>query len=281
LAIVIFLAQLGQFKAPDLNGVMTWLPQKELLLMLGLVALTMAIIHFLPKLTTAIPSSLAAIVTVTLLVQGLGLETRTVVDFLRAMSGNDAATLAGSLPSFSIPAVPLTWETLTIIFPYALILAAIGLIESLLTLTVLDEMTGTRGQSNRECMGQGLANITCSMFGAMGGCAMIGQSMINVNSGGRGRLSGIVAAVLLLCFILFTASLIEMIPLAALVGVMFMVVIGTFEWATFKLARRVPKQDFFVIVLVTVVTVFTDLAIAVAVGVIASALMFAWEHAKH
>lgn len=281
LAIVIFLAQLGQFKAPDLNGVMTWLPQKELLLMLGLVALTMAIIHFLPKLTTAIPSSLAAIVTVTLLVQGLGLETRTVVDFLRAMSGNDAATLAGSLPSFSIPAVPLTWETLKIIFPYALILAAIGLIESLLTLTVLDEMTGTRGQSNRECMGQGLANITCSMFGAMGGCAMIGQSMINVNSGGRGRLSGIVAAVLLLCFILFTASLIEMIPLAALVGVMFMVVIGTFEWATFKLARRVPKQDFFVIVLVTVVTVFTDLAIAVAVGVIASALMFAWEHAKH
>lgn len=281
LAIVIFLAQLGQFKAPDLNGVMTWLPQKELLLMLGLVALTMAIIHFLPKLTTAIPSSLAAIVTITLLVQGLGLETRTVVDFLRAMSGNDAATLAGSLPSFSIPAVPLTWETLTIIFPYALILAAIGLIESLLTLTVLDEMTGTRGQSNRECMGQGLANITCSLFGAMGGCAMIGQSMINVNSGGRGRLSGIVAAVLLLCFILFTASLIEMIPLAALVGVMFMVVIGTFEWATFKLARRVPKQDFFVIVLVTVVTVFTDLAIAVAVGVIASALMFAWEHAKH
>ncbi len=257
LAIVIFLAQLGQFKAPDLNGVMTWLPQKELLLMLGLVALTMAIIHFLPKLTTAIPSSLAAIVTVTLLVQGLGWETRTVVDFLRAMSGHDAATLAGSLPSFSIPAVPLTWETLKIIFPYALILAAIGLIESLLTLTVLDEMTGTRGQSNRECMGQGLANITCSMFGAMGGCAMIGQSMINVNSGGRGRLSGIVAAVLLLCFILFTASLIEMIPLAALVGVMFMVVIGTFEWATFKLARRVPKQDFFVIVLVTVLPVFT------------------------
>ncbi len=255
LAIVIFLAQLGQFKAPDLNGVMTWLPQKELLLMLGLVALTMAIIHFLPKLTTAIPSSLAAIVTVTLLVQGLGLETRTVVDFLRAMSGNDAATLAGSLPSFSIPAVPLTWVTLKIIFPYALILAAIGLIESLLTLTVLDEMTGTRGQSNRECMGQGLANITCSMFGAMGGCAMIGQSMINVNSGGRGRLSGIVAAVLLLCFNLFTASLIERIPLAALVGVMFMVVIGTFEWATFKLARRVPKQDFFVIVMEPEVTV--------------------------
>lgn len=252
-----------------------------MMLMLGLVAVTMAIIHFLPKLTTAVPSSLVAIIVVTGLVQGLDLDTRTVVDFLRTMSGNDSATLAGSLPTFALPVVPLSLETLYIIFPYALILAAIGLIESLLTLTVIDEMTGTRGQSNRECVGQGVANVTCSVFGAMGGCAMIGQSMINVNSGGRGRLSGIVAAVMLLVFILFASSLIEMIPLAALVGVMFMVVIGTFEWATFKLARRVPKQDFFVIVLVTVVTVFTDLAVAVAVGVIASALMFAWQHAKH
>ncbi len=281
LAIVIFLAQLGQFKAPDLSGTLTWLPQGQMLLMLGLVALTMSIIHFLPKLTTAVPSSLVAIVSVTLLVQGLDLETRTVVDFLRTMSGDINATLAGSLPTFSVPVVPFTLETLQIILPYAIILAAIGLIESLLTLTVLDEMTNTRGQSNRECVGQGLANVTCSMFGAMGGCAMIGQSMINVNSGGRGRLSGIVAAVALLTFILFAAALIEMIPLAALVGVMFMVVIGTFEWATFKLARRVPKRDFFVIVLVTVVTVLTDLAVAVAVGVIVSALMFAWEHAKH
>ncbi len=281
LAIVIFLAQLGQFKVPSLDGVMTWLPYDQMLLMLGLVALTMAIIFFLPKITTAIPSSLAAIIVVTLLVQGLGLETRTVVDFLRTMSGNDSATLAGTLPSFSVPDVPFTFETLKIILPYSIILAAVGLIESLLTLTVLDEMTNSRGQSNRECMGQGLANITCSFFGAMGGCAMIGQSMINVNSGGRGRLSGIVAAIMLLCFILFTSSLIEMIPLAALVGVMFMVVIGTFEWATFKLARRVPKKDFFVIVLVTIVTVLTDLAIAVAVGVITSALMFAWDHAKH
>ncbi|MCL4116422.1 UNVERIFIED_CONTAM: hypothetical protein GTU68_031641 [Idotea baltica] len=197
------------------------------------------------------------------------------------MSGDEAATLAGSLPTFSIPAVPVSFETLQIILPYAIILAAIGLIESLLTLTVLDEMTNTRGQSNRECVGQGMANVTCSVFGAMGGCAMIGQSMINVNSGGRGRLSGIVAAVALLMFILFGSALIEMIPLAALVGVMFMVVIGTFEWATFKLARRVPKQDFFVIVLVTVVTVLTDLAVAVGVGVVASALMFAWQHAKH
>ncbi|ANS84999.1 SulP family inorganic anion transporter [Vibrio scophthalmi] len=281
LAIVIFLAQLGQFKAPDMSGALTWLPTDQMMLMLGLVALTMAIIHFLPKFTTAVPSSLVAIVTVTALVVGLDLDTRTVVDFLRTMSGDEAATLAGSLPTFSIPMVPFNLETLQIILPYAIILAAIGLIESLLTLTVLDEMTNTRGQSNRECMGQGLANVTCSVFGAMGGCAMIGQSMINVNSGGRGRLSGIVAAVALLCFILFASSLIEMIPLAALVGVMFMVVIGTFEWATFKLARRVPKQDFFVIVLVTVVTVLTDLAVAVAVGVIASALMFAWQHAKH
>ncbi|MFA0085948.1 sodium-independent anion transporter [Vibrio sp. 10N.286.49.C2] len=281
LAIVIFLAQMGQFKAPDINGVMTWLPQGQMIIMLGLVALTMAIIHFLPKLTTAVPSSLVAIVGVTALVHLLGLETRTVVDFLRTMSGDVSATLAGSLPTFSIPAVPFTLETFNIILPYAIILAAIGLIESLLTLTVLDEMTNTRGQSNRECVGQGLANVTCSVFGAMGGCAMIGQSMINVNSGGRGRLSGIVAAGALLFFILFASAMIEMIPLAALVGVMFMVVIGTFEWATFKLARRVPKQDFFVIVLVTVVTVLTDLAVAVAIGVVVSALMFAWQHAKH
>ncbi|NLS11518.1 SulP family inorganic anion transporter [Vibrio sp. SM6] len=281
LAIVIFLAQLGQFKAPNIEGVFTWLPQNQLIIMFALVLLTMAIIYFLPKLTTAVPSSLVAILAVTGLVHFMGLETRTVVDFLRAMSGNDAATLAGTLPKFALPQVPLTLETLNIILPYAIILAAIGLIESLLTLTVLDEMTNTRGQSNRECVGQGMANVTCSVFGAMGGCAMIGQSMINVNSGGRGRLSGIVAAVMLLMFILFTSSLIEMIPLAALVGVMFMVVIGTFEWATFKLARRVPKKDFFVIVLVTVVTVLTDLAVAVGVGVVVSALMFAWDHAKH
>ena len=281
LAIVIFMAQLGQFKAPDLNGVMTWLPQEQMMIMLGLVALTMAIIYFLPKLTTAIPSSLVAIVVVTALTQVLHLDTRTVVDFLRTMSGDMNATLAGELPTFALPDVPFNFETLQIVFPYALIIAAIGLIESLLTLTVVDEMTNTRGKGNRECIGQGLGNLTCSVFGAMGGCAMIGQSMININSGGRGRLSGVTAAVALLCFILFTATWIEMIPLAALVGVMFMVVIGTFEWATFKLARRVPKQDFFVIILVTIVTVLTDLAVAVGVGVVVSALMFAWQHAKH
>ncbi|MCL9783694.1 SulP family inorganic anion transporter [Vibrio sp. S4M6] len=281
LAIVIFLAQLGQFKLPDVSGALNWLPHDQMMIMLGLVALTMAIIFFLPKLTTAVPSSLAAIIIVTLVVHGFGLDTRTVVDFLRTMTGNPHATLAGHLPTFSIPTVPLNIDTLKVIVPYAIILAAIGLIESLLTLTVVDEITNTRGKSNKECIGQGLANVTCSFFGAMGGCAMIGQSMINVNSGGRGRLSGIVAAVTLLSFILFTSALIEMIPIAALVGVMFMVVIGTFEWATFKFARRVPKKDFFVIVLVTVVTVMTDLAMAVAVGVITSALMFAWDHAKH
>lgn len=281
LAIVIFTAQLGQFKAPDLNGIMTWLPQDQMMIMLGLVAVTMGIIFFLPKLTKAIPSSLVAIVSVTAITQIFNLDTRTVVDFLRTMSGDSSSTLAGDLPTFALPAVPFTFETLKIVFPYALIIACIGLIESLLTLTVVDEMTNTRGKGNRECIGQGLGNLTCSVFGAMGGCAMIGQSMININSSGRGRLSGITAAIALLCFILFTATWIEMIPLAALVGVMFMVVIGTFEWATFKLARRVPKQDFFIIILVTIVTVMTDLAVAVGVGVVASALMFAWQHAKH
>ena len=281
LAIVIFLAQLGQFKVPGDNGELTWLTGDGLYLMLGLVALTMAIIHFLPKITTAIPSSLAAILTVTGLVVFLELDTRTVVDFLKTMSGDDNATIAGSLPTFAIPEVPFTWETLQIILPYSVILAAVGLIESLLTLTVLDEMTGTRGRGNKECVGQGVGNITSGFFGAMGGCAMIGQSMININSGGRGRLSGITAALALLAFILFGAAFIEIIPLAALVGVMFMVVLGTFEWASFKVMRKVPKHDAFVIVLVTTVTVFTDLAVAVFVGVIVSALVFAWEHAKH
>ncbi|GHA60234.1 SulP family inorganic anion transporter [Photobacterium aphoticum] len=281
LAIVIFLAQLGQFKVPDASGALQWMQGTPLFIMLGLVALTMFIIHFLPKLTKAVPSSLVAIITVTALVHGLGLDTRTVIDFVRTMSGDANATLAGSLPNFALPEVGFNLETLRIILPYSLILAAVGLIESLLTLTVVDEMTGTRGQGNRECVGQGVANVTCSVFGAMGGCAMIGQSMININSGGRGRLSGITGAVGLLLFILFGSALIEMIPLAALVGVMFMVVIGTFEWASFKMARKVPKHDFFAIILVTAVTVAFDLALAVIVGVIYSALVFAWNHAKH
>ncbi|MCK5893722.1 MAG: SulP family inorganic anion transporter [Endozoicomonadaceae bacterium] len=272
LAIVIFLAQLEQFKTIGMDGAKVWLSGEPLYLMLGLVVLTMAIIVLLPRLTKAVPSSLAAIIGVSLLVIGFNLDTLAV---------GDVASIAGSLPSFALPEVPVSWETVTIIFPYAVILAAIGLIESLLTISVIDEMTDTVGQNNRECVAQGLANTVTGCFGGMGGCAMIGQSMINVNSGGRGRLSGLVAAVMLLVFILFASSLIERIPLAALTGVMFMVVIGTFEWSSFRILRKIPKTDAFVLILVSVVTVWTDLAIGVIVGVIVSALAFAWSHAKH
>lgn len=281
LAIVIFLAQLGQFKVPNAEGMLVWMQGGQLTIMLSLVALTMAIIHFLPKLTTAVPSSLAAIVVVTLITLFFDLDTRTVVDFVATMTGNAEASIAGGLPSFAIPMVPFTLETLTIITPYAFILAAIGLIESLLTLRLIDEITDTRGRGNKECVAQGTANVITGFFGGMGGCAMIGQSMININSGGRGRLSGITAAVALMLFILFGASLIEQIPLAALVGVMFMVVIGTFEWSSLRIMKKIPKHDAFIIVLVSTVTVFTDLAIAVFVGVIVAALVFAWDHAKH
>ena len=281
LAIVIFLAQLQHFQTPGGNGEMHWLVGSELWIMLGLVALTMAIIHFLPKLTVVVPAALAAIVVVTLLVVVLDLDARTVQDVLRDMSGDASATIAGSLPGFQIPMVPFNLETLKIILPYAFILAAVGLIESLLTLTLIDELTETRGRGNKECVGQGVANTVNGFFGGMGGCAMIGQSMINVNSGGRGRLSGISAALFLLAFILFASNLIEMIPIAALVGVMFIVVLGTFEWASFRLLGRIPLADTLVGITVAVVTVLTDLAIAVIVGVIMSALVFAWEHAKH
>ncbi len=272
LAIVIFLAQLEQFKVTDENGVVSWLAGNELMLMLALIALTMAIIHFLPKLTKAIPSSLAAIIIVSALVIFFGMDTKTV---------GDVASIAGGLPEFHIPMVPFSWETLWIILPYSLIFAAVGLIESLLTMNLIDEITETRGQGNRECVGQGVANITTGFFGGMGGCAMIGQSMININSGGYGRLSGISAAVFLMGFILFASGLIEMIPLAALVGVMFIVVLGTFEWSSFRILKKIPKADAFVLVLVSGVTVVTDLATAVVTGVIVSALVFAWRTAKH
>jgi len=272
LAIVIFLAQLGQFKIEDAaTGALTWMQGEQLYLMLGLVALTMAIIKYLPKVTTLIPAPLAGIGVVSLLVIFMGLETRTV---------GDMASIAGSLPSFHIPAVPLTLETLYIILPYSLILAAIGLIESLLTLTLVAEMTETRGKASQECLAQGASNLVTGFFGGMGGCAMIGQSMINVNSGGRGRLAGISAALFLLSFILFAAPLIEQIPLAALVGVMFMVVIGTFAWSSLRILHRIPRPDAFVLILVSGVTVISDLAIAVIVGVIVSALVFAWKAAK-
>ncbi|MBL1433002.1 MAG: SulP family inorganic anion transporter [Gammaproteobacteria bacterium] len=267
LAIVIFLAQLETFQVDG-----EWIEAQALWVMLGLIALTMAIIYFLPKLTNAFPSSLAAIITVSLIVIFMGLDSRTV---------GDLASIKGDLPSFHIPMVDLSWETLKIIFPYAIVLALIGLIESLLTLTVIDEMTDTRGRGNVECVAQGGANLVTGFFGGMGGCAMIGQSMINIESGGRGRLSSISAALFLLGFILFASGLIEQIPLAALTGVMFMVVIGTFEWSSFRILGKIPKSDAFVLILVSSVTVFTDLAFAVIVGVIVSALVFAWEHAKH
>ncbi len=271
LAIVIFLAQLNNFQTEDATGTVQWMQGQSLWIMLGLVALTMAIIRFLPNLTKAVPSSLAAIVAVSLLVIFTGLDSRTV---------GDMASIAGGLPDFHIPMVPFNLETLKIILPYSIILAAIGLIESLLTLSLIDEITETRGQGNRECIGQGVANSVTGLFGGMGGCAMIGQSMININSGGRGRLSGISAALFLLLFILAASDLIEMIPLAVLTGVMFMVVIGTFEWSSLRIIRKIPTSDAFVLILVSGVTVAADLAIAVVVGVIVSALVFAWEHAK-
>lgn len=272
LAIVIFLAQLQNFQVTSAEGVKEWLSSGPLMIFAGLIILTMLIIHYLPKLTGAFPASLAAIITVSLLVFGLELDTVTV---------GDLASIKGDLPSFHIPLVPISFETLMIILPYSIILAAVGLIESLLTLSLIDEVTNTRGRGNRECVGQGIANTVTGLFGGMGGCAMIGQSMINVNSGGRQRLSGVAAALFLLMFILFASPMIERIPMAALVGVMFVVVIATFEWSSLRIMRKIPLTDAFVLILVSAVTVFTDLAIAVVVGVIVSALVFAWEHAKH
>ena len=280
LAIVIFLAQLGQFKTPGPDGEMRWMEGAPLYTMLGLVAATMAIIQFLPRLTKAVPASLVAIVSVTLVTVLTGIETPSIVDYLRTMSGDPTASLAGGLPEFSIPSVPFTLETLFIVLPFAGILAAVGLIESLLTLTLVDELTDTRGRGNKECVAQGVANITCGFFGGMGGCAMIGQSMININSGGRGRTSGVTASLVLIAFVLMASPLIERVPVAALVGVMFMVVLGTFEWSSFRVMTKVPVSDALVIVLVSAVTVATDLAFAVFVGVVVSALVFAWKHAK-
>ena len=272
LAIVIFLVQIQHFHVTNPEGVQEWMSGNTLYMFVGLIVLTMLIIQYLPRLTTAIPSSLAAIITVTLIAIGFNIDTNAV---------GDLASIEGGLPSFSIPNVPMTWETLSIIFPYAIILAAVGLIESLLTLSLIDDVTNTRGKGNRECIGQGIANTTTGFFGGMGGCAMIGQSMINVNSGGRQRLSGISAALFLLAFILFASDLIELIPMAALIGVMFIVVMGTFEWSSLRIMGKIPLTDAFVLILVSAVTVATDLAIAVIVGVIVSALAFAWEHAKH
>ncbi|MBO6791745.1 MAG: SulP family inorganic anion transporter [Dinoroseobacter sp.] len=277
LAIVIFLAQLTQFQVPGTAEVSghgmsggEWLSGWPLVLMLALVALTMAVIWAVPIITSAIPAPLAGILVVAAIVIVFGIDVPRV---------GDMASIQGGLPSFHIPTVPLTWETFEIILPYAFILAAIGLIESLLTLNLVGEMTNERGGASQECVAQGVANTVTGFFGGMGGCAMIGQSMINVKSGGRTRIAGIAAALFLLVFILFAAPLIEKIPLAALVGVMFMVVIGTFAWNSLRILRKVPTTDAVVIVLVTVVTVMTDLATAVVVGVIVSALAYAWSNA--
>ncbi len=356
LAIVIGLAQLSSFKTLGADGKLEYLSGSPLILMLVLVAITMAIIAFLPKLTKLVPSSLAAILVVTglswginqfanekLHIPGTQTATLTVGDLLlsnlrvqavteasaekmseaRSEASEQAALIGAQLVSVdaadrsiadeyqlsseevqtavatvsevpqsgfprpffwqaALEVPPLNWETLMIILPFALVLAGVGLIESLMTLSLIDEITETRGRGNRECVGQGLANFVCGVFGGMGGCAMIGQSLINVNSGGRGRLSGIVAAVSLLIFVLVLSSWIMMIPIAALVGVMFMVVIGTFEWSTLHTWKKVPSSDVLVMILVAGYTVvFHNLAMAVILGVVVQALVFAWKHATH
>ncbi|NVN17243.1 STAS domain-containing protein [Muricauda sp. HICW] len=268
LAVIIFMSQMSQFQTADGE----WLSGSTLYIFLGLVLLTMVVIWGLPKLTKVIPASLAAILLVFGIVFFFGLDTRTI---------GDIASIEGTFPPFHIPDLPFTLETLQIIFPYAAIVAGVGLIESLLTLNIVDEITETRGRGNKEAVAQGTANILSGLFSGMGGCAMIGQSLINTSNGARARLSGIFAALMLLVFIMFGSSLIEKVPMAALTGLMIMVALGTFEWASLKTFRRMPKSDVLVMVLVTLVTVFLhNLALAVLVGVIISALVFAWDNAK-
>jgi SulP family sulfate permease len=268
LAIIIFMSQLDQFKTAQgewMQGMLLWT-------FAGLVFLTMLIIWLLPRLSRVVPASLVAILVVFGLVLAFDIPTRSI---------GDIASIKGSFPPFHIPVLPLTWETLAIIFPYAAVVAGVGLIESLLTLNIVDEITETRGRSNKEAVAQGTANILSGFFSGMGGCAMIGQSLINTSNGARARLSGIVAALMLLAFIMFGAPLIERVPMAALTGLMIMVALGTFEWASLRTFRRMPKSDVLVMILVTLVTVFLhNLALAVLVGVIISALVFAWDNAK-
>ena len=267
IAIVIFIGQVKQFRIGD-----AWITGEPLLIMLAIIAATMAIINFMPRFTKAIPEILVAVIVGSLAVIWLGLDTRTV---------GDVASIKGGFPPFHIPDVIFNLETLKIIFPYALTMALVGLIESLLTLNLVDDLTETTGQPNRESIGQGVANTVTGLFGGMGGCAMVGQSIINIKSGGRGRLSGVVASITLLMFILFLSEYIEMIPIAVLIGVMFMVVIGTFEWCTIRLFGKIPTLDIITGISVAVITVLTDnLALAVIVGVILSALSFAWESAS-
>ncbi|HMI01363.1 MAG TPA: SulP family inorganic anion transporter [Pedobacter sp.] len=271
LAIVIFMAQLEQFKTV-VNGQSVWLSGSAFWIMLGLVSLTIAIVVLLPKLTKAVPASLAAIVIVFLLAFGFGIDTKTV---------RDIAAVGGGFPPFHIPRVPFDLEMLKVILPYGLIMACVGLTEGLLTLNIVDEITATKGNSNRECIAQGTANILNGFFTGMGGCPMIAQTQVNLSAGARSRLSGIVASLIILSIVLFGAPLIEKVPMAALTGVMIMAAIGTFEWMSFRIINKMPKQDVFVGILVAVITVWLhNLALAVLIGVIVSALVFAWESAK-
>ena len=272
LAVIIFMSQLEQFKITNSTGGLEWMQGNQLYLMLGLVLITMLIIWGLPKLTKAIPATLVAVLITFGIVLIFGIDTKTV---------GDIASIQGGFPPFHIPMVPFNLETFMLILPYAGIMAGVGLIESLLTLNIIDEITETRGRSNKECVAQGSANILSGFFSGMGGCAMLGQSLINVSSGARARLSAITAAVMLLIFVMFGAGLIEKVPMAALTGLMIMVAIGTFEWASIKTINKMPKSDILVMVLVTLVTIILhNLALAVLVGVIIAALVFAWDNAK-
>jgi SulP family sulfate permease len=271
LAVIIFMSQIEQFKTVE-NGEVTWLSGSPLYIMAGLVALTIAIIVLLPKITRAVPPSLVAIIVVFGIVVGFGVDTRMV---------KDIASVSGGFPPFHIPAVPLSLEMLQVIFPYALIMTGVGLTESLLTLNLVDEITGTRGSGNRECVAQGSANLLNGFFFGMGGCAMIAQTLVNLSAGARARLAGIVAALTILVIILFGAPIIGRVPMAALVGVMIMVAFGTFEWISFRIINKMPKHDVFVGILVAVITIWLhNLALAVLIGVIIAALVFAWESAK-
>jgi len=268
LAVVIFMSQLPSFK--DAGG--DWMQGEQLYIMLGLVLLTIFIIWGLPKISKAIPASLFSILSIFAIVFFFGIDTRTV---------GDIASIQGGFPPFHLPVVPIEFETLRIIFPYAAIVAGVGLIESLLTLNIIDEITQTRGRGNKEAVAQGIANTLSGLFSGMGGCAMIGQSLINISSGARARLSGIVASIMLLIFIMYGAAIIEKVPIAALTGLMIMVSVGTFEWASLRTLNRMPKSDIIVMVIVTLVTaILHNLALAVIIGVIISALVFAWDNAK-
>ncbi|MCK9189160.1 SulP family inorganic anion transporter [Acidithiobacillus sp.] len=271
LAIVIFMAQLEHFKVKDAQGAMVWMHGTPLYIMIGLVALTMVAIYLTPRVTKAIPATLAGALLTTLLVVVFKIPTVTV---------GDVASLAGGLPIFHLPEVPLTWHTLVVIFPYALVMAANGLVETLLTLNLIDEMTDTRGKPNQESMAQGLANVVSGFFGAMGGCAMLGESIINVGNGAIKRLSGITTALFLLSFIVLASHWIQQVPIAALVGVMFVVVEKTFEWSSLRFFGRVPRTDIVIGILVAAITVLVNITLAVVAGVIIAALAFAWQHAK-